>query len=342
MSSPPAMNFPRRSRPNAWQRMVGFLRSRAARRWIPLPASILVHAVVIGGLVYSYQQEQASTPAEQRRANVADALLVQGARIGTPRQMNMPQTRMEAPARTLIAPPVVPETNTANSQPVMLPSPESKEATGGGATPLIGLPMPSEQGGTVGVNVPEASQPQASFMGISGDALRVVFVCDASGSMMDRLPRLQEQLRFSIEHLAPVQWFNVIFFQNSRAIAADAHQLIQALPGNVERIEKLLPTISARGSSNPLTAIRLAFAQRPQVVYLLTDGDFEDVAGGITDRQITDAISRLNTHGAVRVNTILFISDMRDLQQEDARGGRAVLQKIARENDGTFKIMVAE
>jgi hypothetical protein len=321
-------------------RAFAFFYTRFARRWVPLVLSILIHIAVIVGLIYVVHDYHDQIEAfDQQRATVPDALLVEGEKVGVS-NIGIASAPSGAPMRTLISPPVTATDGVSN-----IPSPPPSliaPAIGSGTQPLIGLgaactaaPAPVGIAGSPAL-------PRAQFMGISGDAIRVAFVCDASGSMMDRLPILQAELKQSIDQLQPIQWFNVIYFQNGHALAADPHGLIQALPTNSARIKNLLQTVQARGSSNPLPAMELAFSQRPQVIYLLTDGDFEDVTESITDAHIIAEIRRLNPNNQVCVNTILFISDAADLQQDDARAGKAVLTRIAADNGGTFKVVVAE
>ncbi|HEY1684685.1 MAG TPA: VWA domain-containing protein [Tepidisphaeraceae bacterium] len=310
------------------------------RRWIPLGLSVLIHAGLVGGLIYGYRAYRNDTDiADLPRPVSPDALLVEGAKAGGVQNGNFMAAAQGVATHSLI--PSLPSAKSNfNDSPPSLLGVNSGEA--GNTAPMIGITS-ATAGGAVGLPTDQhIAGPPATFMGISGDAIRVVFVCDASGSMMDRLPILEAQLKYSIDQLQSIQWFNVVFFQDSNAVAVNPKSLIQALPANRQRVEDLLQNVHAHGGSNPLTAIRLAFSQHPQVVYLLTDGDFGDVADSITDQQVVDEIHRLNNAGHTCVNTILFISNAADLQDEDARGGKAVLQKIAAGNNGTFKVVVAE
>ena len=74
---------------------------------------------------------------------------------------------------------------------------------GGGAMAPFGPP-----GGGMGIGL------QAPFIGISGNAKRVVYICDASGSMLDKFDVLQNELRKSVDVLNPIQSFNIIFFRD--------------------------------------------------------------------------------------------------------------------------------
>ena len=74
-----------------------------------------------------------------------------------------------------------------------------------------------------------------------------------------------------------------------------------------------------QGETDPSKAIERAFACKPEVIYLLTDGEF--------DRQIIDLCKRLNAGGKVTVHTIGFLN----------QSGADVLKQIAKENGGNFK-----
>lgn len=322
--------------------LASFMQTRSAQRWVPLAASVFIHALFIAALIWAFHDFSSAGQRNTDRVKVPDAILIPGAPVGGAPSPQMGNVPAPLPSHTLIAP--MHETHTAvgSAHPdlarSLISGSESPDSKSLGAT-MIG-PIEPAAPSAIGVNQ-SSEGPKSQFMGTSGDAIRIAFVCDASGSMMDRMPWLIQQLKISIDQLQPVQWFNVIFFQDGNAVAADPHGLVQALPNNCQRIESLIQNVPAMGNSDPMTAIDLAFSQKAQVIYLLTDGDFGEV-GSITDQKIIDQIRRMNPSGMVHVNTILFVSRKEDLKSEDAQGGRKVLQQIARENGGTFKAVVAE
>ncbi|HZL37835.1 MAG TPA: hypothetical protein VFC78_21130 [Tepidisphaeraceae bacterium] len=53
-------------------------------------------------------------------------------------------------------------------------------------------------------------------------------------------------------------------------------QLLPATPANKRRAMDFLEGSTAVGSTDPIPGLEAAFRQRPQVIYLLTDGDFPD------------------------------------------------------------------
>jgi hypothetical protein len=64
-----------------------------------------------------------------------------------------------------------------------------------------------------------------------------------------------------------------------------------------------------------------AFQVRPDLIYFLTDGDF--------DPALVERLRVLNRDEKVRVFTIAYVSE----------GGRILLEQIARENDGDFRFV---
>jgi hypothetical protein len=205
----------------------------------------------------------------------------------------------------------------------------SVQATGqgsGGASDGTGQIAPfGVPGGGGGIG------PKANFVGISGNARRVVYVCDATGTMLGlKFKLLQKQLYKAIDILKPIQGFNVVFFKGGDSNAEwsnpFAEELVVANPQNKQRVRQFIDQFQVVGKgTNPLPALQAAFAQKPQLVYFLTDGEFNNVVGY---EQVLAEVRRLNADKSVKVNTIAFMSD--DPKAEEA------LQKMARENGGRF------
>ncbi len=190
---------------------------------------------------------------------------------------------------------------------------------GSGALAPFGIP-----GGGGGIG------PKSPFMGVSGNAHRIVYLCDATGTMMNVFDDLRVQLRKSIDVLKPIQSFNVLFFQDDSFLFMDKANLLPATPENKRKAYEFLEQSVARGSTNPIPAIRAAFAQnpQPQLIYVLTDG-FDAVS---SYQEVIDEFKKLNPQKKVKVNTIMIkASEEPELEK--------VLQTIANDNGGLFKIV---
>lgn len=162
-----------------------------------------------------------------------------------------------------------------------------------------------------------------TLMRSHGYARKVAFVCDASGSMLNKFDSLRIELRKAIDTLRPVQQFNIIFF-NDTAHVLD-RELLMAVPEVKRKAYEFMDGVSASGSTEPVAALRAAFAARPQLIFLLTDGDFPNNA------EVLAEIARLNADKRVMINTIAFMDRGEEYEK--------LLQRIARENGGVFKFV---
>lgn len=178
-----------------------------------------------------------------------------------------------------------------------------------------------------------AERPSVTFVGLSTtNARRIVYVIDASGSMIKALPIVLEELARSLDGLVPEQEFTVIFFtRNTATIVPPARRLIPATAAEKQRVlawiaEHVIPA----GRSNPLAAIQAALEHRPDVIFMLSEnitgsGEFE-----IDQRDLLSLLDTLNPHDprtgrrATRINCVQFL-DPDPLQ---------TLLRIAREHGG--------
>jgi hypothetical protein len=177
--------------------------------------------------------------------------------------------------------------------------------------------------------------PKNAIFVPGGNARRVVFVCDASGSMINKFATLKEQLNRVISKMRIPQSFDVIFFQDNRAIvlsrdALHHDSLILASADGRRNASAFLESLTIGQTSDPMQALRLAFSRKPDLLYFLTDGDFPD------NDAVLKNVRMLNQPDAsgrkVKINTIAFFDN--DRQGDD--GIRVLLQRIASENDGSF------
>lgn len=171
-------------------------------------------------------------------------------------------------------------------------------------------------------------QPRTTFVGVSGNARRIVFLCDATGSMMTCFDQLRVELRRAVDGLKPIQSFNVIFFSDTEVFAINQRELIPATTENKRRTYDFVNEVTARGQTNPFKAIEMAFAQQPQLLYVLTDG-FDQVSDY---EEVVEKFRKLNPDKRVKVNTLLIPSS------DDPELVR-VMEQIAAEHGGVFKIV---
>ena len=188
------------------------------------------------------------------------------------------------------------------------------EGDGGGPLAMFGTPG----GGGIG--------PKGPVFGHGGNARKIAFVCDASGSMLNKFSTLRRELSKTIQGLRPIQSFNMIFFQE-QSCAALADTLVMATPENKVKAETFLEDkVTPRGETNPIPAIEKAFQSKPELIYLLTDGDFPD------NDAVLKKIRELERQYKVKINTIAFVSDA-----DTDTAFMKLLETIATETGGVYK-----
>jgi hypothetical protein len=156
---------------------------------------------------------------------------------------------------------------------------------------------------------------------------KIVFLCDSSGSMMNKFDALRVELRKAVDRLQPVQQFDIIFFSEDRYIALD-NQLQNALPETKRKAYDMVEKISPHSTSNPIPGIRAAFAANPEVIFMLTDGDFPN------NQEVRDEIKKLSAGKKVIVNTIAFFDRGEDYEK--------LLKQIADDTRGTFRFVTEQ
>jgi len=161
-----------------------------------------------------------------------------------------------------------------------------------------------------------------SFFNSTVTAQRIVFVVDASTSMRGvRFERAKEELLTAVSNLNSRQRFYVYFFSDKDYPMLAPRSPSDMLPLTTPNWEALVRWVDDQGlvgDTRPQTAMRKALNLKPDVIYLLTDGDFND------DTAVY--LMRVSNY-KVRINTIGF---------GVGRNAREVLQQIARKFRGEF------
>ena len=176
-----------------------------------------------------------------------------------------------------------------------------------------------------------AGKPGVTFAGESVPASRVVFCCDASGSMVFKFDTLRHALRTSIAALLPNQSFDLVFF-TADGFRRFGKSPVPATEENKRHADEFLKRTSAHGSADPIAGLRAAFAAAPDTVFLLTDGDFPDNAAVLRE------IRTLNAARRVTVHTIAYDAHGKD----NGETYEALLQSVAKENGGRYRFITEQ
>ncbi len=166
----------------------------------------------------------------------------------------------------------------------------------------------------------------AGFFGSKGAGKSFVYVVDCSGSMYgQRFRRAKEELVRSIGKLSPEQKFFVYFFNDRTFPLFDpkpAKTMIPATPANRQRASAWIRSREPESTTDPLYALQQALELKPEVIFLLTDGELDDPVE-------VQKMIRKNNKAHVVIHTIAF-------ENED---GAVTLEAIAKENNGTFRFV---
>jgi hypothetical protein len=164
----------------------------------------------------------------------------------------------------------------------------------------------------------------ASFfkVGPSSGARRVLFVVDRSGSMTDTFEFVRAELKRSISAFRRTQKFHVIFFSTGRPLENTPGRLVSAIPSQKQELFKFIDEqVYPGGSTDPGPAMLRAFEHNPDIIYFLTDGEF--------DRSLLRKLDNVNKDRRVRIFTIAYFNPQ----------GAELLREIAREHRGEFKFI---
>ncbi len=181
-----------------------------------------------------------------------------------------------------------------------------------------------------------------------GGATEIVYVIDASGSLLDTFPFVIHELKQSIKGLTKDHKFTVIFFQGDGAveIAAPHPGLKAATEETKQRVFAWLDpaanNIQPMGGTNPMPGIRKALAYKPQLIFLLSDNITSGGTGAtqfeIEQDRLLAEVRRANV-GKTRISTIQYLYPD---PLASVPGKKATMQQIAADSGGLFRFVSAK
>jgi len=184
------------------------------------------------------------------------------------------------------------------------------------------------------------SGPRSKLFGHGGNVRSLVYVCDASGSMVGRGDdALKTELKRDIANLSPLQQFNVLIFHQMKDGAQYqrlADHLLMATPSAKAAAFDFVDRLPFSDVNNPLPALEEAFREQPQLIFLLSHGDFNNRYNTTTSAEVLAKINQLNASKRVHVNTRLLLGD-KNKELENRKDFEAIMNQIASENGGEYK-----
>jgi hypothetical protein len=183
-----------------------------------------------------------------------------------------------------------------------------------------------------------SGQFKASFFGTGGNAKKLAYLIDASGSLIDVLPFVIQELKRSIGELSEKQSFTVIFFQAERAREVPPPGLKNATSQVKQKVMQWVDTQSMNiipmGATNPVAGLEKALAAGPQLLFLLSDNITGQGRYEIDQRRLLAQI-RLVNRKQTKINTIQFLYP----DPLVAVGMKATMELIAERTNGVYKYL---
>ena len=185
---------------------------------------------------------------------------------------------------------------------------------------IIGLSGKEAGGGQVGGGS-GGGGGSVSFFGIQTKGNRFVYVVDRSGSMSGKyLQTAKAELKRSINSLPRGSRYTVYFFSSGYGGMSyiGKEEMKRSSRKYNKEVFQWIDTITAEGGTEPIHALRSALALKPDVIYFLTDGEF--------DQSTVDEITKANRAQKTQIHSVAF-----------SYSGKSLLQDIARRNFGVCK-----
>jgi hypothetical protein len=220
------------------------------------------------------------------------------------------------------------------------------------AAPISPEPLPASSAQALVREEPEVART-VSFAGVQAQAARrIVYVVDASGSMVNSYAFIRARLIQSINRLSPTQKFTIILARTqpdgtgvTTMPAGDDDVLVRALPAKKVAAVKWLRKVVVGGRSAPLTGLEAALAMdpKPDLVFLLSRGFRRTDSGGAWTG-IETALARLDTLNPrskrtgdrpVVVKTLQFLD-------EDPTGLMQAIGEAQGDGPGSFRVLTID
>ena len=180
------------------------------------------------------------------------------------------------------------------------------------------------------------------MFGVAGNAKSVVYVVDASGSLVDTLPYVLAELRRSVMRLSAKQEFTVLFFQGKNVLQIPPAGLRQATDINKQNaaqwIDPNAGNLFASGQSDPLPAIKQALNYDPDLLFLLTDNLAANQHTPQDEQALLEQITIAN-RAQTAIHAIQFL--YRDAAENDP-AYVPLLKRLAMQHHGKYTFIDAK
>ena len=185
-----------------------------------------------------------------------------------------------------------------------------------------GGPQATQRRSSKFVDDDDDSLVRGGFFGVQDDAGSYVYVVDVSTSMKERgrYDKARKEVLNSVKALTARQKFCVIFYSSYafHMLGKRNPTMVEPTTANLRKLEQWMKDFPVGGATQPLDALLKAIQLNPEVIFFLTDGEFQGT--------VASSVKTANRK-PIRINTIGF----------QTTKGEYLMKKIASESGGVYK-----
>lgn len=200
-------------------------------------------------------------------------------------------------------------------------------------SPLLESFVESSSSSQAMMSLKSDSKSTMKFCGVEGGGNHFVYLVDSSGSMGEAFESARSELLQSIDALQPDQRFYVIFFDAESDYMRlsspdeDESRSVYATPQNKLALRSWAKTIQMDRGRAPYDALPFAIELRPDVIFLLSDGEFP--------QSIEDLLVKIN-----RVDNLFGDNDPISIVHTisyHSREGESRMRRLAKQHGGQYR-----
>lgn len=139
-----------------------------------------------------------------------------------------------------------------------------------------------------------AGKARTSVFGLAAEGTRFVYLFDRSGSMnstfqsfengvlfreITPLMLAKEEMLRSLQPLTPTDQFQIVFYNQRPMLFDNASKLRRLIPASPERkseAQQFVLNVPGNGTTNHVAALETGIDLKPDVIFLITDGEEQD------------------------------------------------------------------
>lgn len=207
------------------------------------------------------------------------------------------------------------------------------DLTPGPLSPPLAATTPAVSAASTALANMSNSKAKTEFCGVEGGGNHFVYLVDSSGSMGDAFESARAKLLSSIQALKPDQRFYVVFFDAEpdymrlRDPRSDEPRSVNATPKNKAALRRWAMRVSKDRGRAPYDPLRFALKLRPDVIFLLSDGEFPS---GI-EELLRNENRVANLFGESRPISIVHTIGYHSTE------GETRMRRIAEQNQGQYR-----